>query len=417
MQSSSSRRPSACAERGGDSLAQARYSDVIRKAAAGFRSDPEGGWAYASAFLLGRAHLRNGDLQAAEAALRHSAALAETPDERLAAQVFQGVLEVQLGRPAVAVDLFNEALAGASDAAVRGEGHLQRGRLLLQRDHPDGGWWDLDRAAAVHPPIRVEAVLARLEWGIALSDRRRTEESVQRLLTYPEGEARVVRLEELLRRAEARWGSAVAADLLDGTDEAAWTRDARDGLVLEHARLLRRAGRIAESEARARSVADGRGPWAAEARVTLASWALEVSDDVGDAFGLRALLLPAVDQAAAGALLADIDALEALAFAGLDEPLAWFLAGEIARDDLGAIRVARELFIAYATSAPDQPWAPKALLAALQLTEDETERARLRERLEGHGRSPYVLAARGAAAAGFEALEEELLVRLSEIRR
>jgi tetratricopeptide (TPR) repeat protein len=402
---------------GRDSLAQERYSDVIRKAAAGFRSDPDGGWAYESAFLLGRAYLRSGDLQAAQAALRHSATLAENPDERLAVQVFQGVLEARLGRPAVAIDLFNEALAGATDPAVRGEGHLQRGRLLLQRDHPDGGWWDLDRAAEVHPPLRVEAALTRLEWGVVLGDRRRTEESVQRLLAYPEAEIRAGALRELLGRAERRWGSAAVADLLDGAQRAAWTRDARDGLALDQARVLRRAGRIVESETRVEAVADGRGPWAAGARVTLASWTLESSDEVGDAFGLRSLLLPALDQAAVAELLTDIDELERLAFAGLDEPLAWFLAGEIARDELGAIMVARELFIAYATSAPEQPWAPKALLAALQLTEDERERARLRERLEGHRRNPYVLAARGAAAVGFEALEEQLLVRLSEIRR
>ena len=402
---------------GEDSLAQARYADVIRKAASGFRSDPTGGWAYESAFLLGRAHLRSGDLRAAEAALRHSAALAETPDERLAAQVFQGVLEARLGRPGVAIELFNEALAGASDPAVRGEGHLQRGRLLLERDHPDGGWWDLDRAAAVHPPIRVEAALARLEWGIELRDSRRTEESILRLLSYPEAAVRAEDVFTLLTRAEVRWGSATVAAFLDAADRSAWTRDARDRMALEHAGILRRAGRIADAEARAREVADGRGPWAAEARVTLASWALEVADDVGDAFGLRALLLPAVDRSEVDELLSDIDELESLAFAGLEEPLAWFLAGEIARDELGATRVARELFIAYATSAPEQPWAPKALLAALQLTEDVAERERLRERLEGHGRSPYVLAARGAAAAGFEALEEELLVRLSEIRR
>jgi hypothetical protein len=402
---------------GRDSLAQVRYADVIRKAASGFRRDPTGGWAYESAFLLGRAHLRNGDLQAAEAALRHCAALAETPDERLAAQVFQGVLEARLGRPGVAIELFNEALAGATDPAVRGEGHLQRGRLLLQRNHPDGGWWDLDRAAAVHPPIRVEAALTRLEWGIELGNRLRTEESIQRLLTYPEGAVRAEALLELLGRAERRWGSSVVAELMDAAQRSAWTRDARDRMALERARILRRAGRTADSEALAREVADGRGPWAAQARVTLASWALAASDDVGDAFGLRALLLPAADQEEVGTLLAGIDELETLAFAGLDEPLAWFLAGEIARDDLGADRVARELFIAYATSAPEEPWAPKALLAALQLTDDEAERERLRQRLEGHARSPYVLAARGSTAAGFEALEEELLVRLSEIRR
>ncbi|HUG36280.1 MAG TPA: hypothetical protein VML54_04985, partial [Candidatus Limnocylindrales bacterium] len=179
----------------------------------------------------------------------------------------------------------------------------------------------------------------------------------------------------------------------------------------------RRAGAEAEAQERARSVADGRGPWAAKARVTMASWTLEAADDVGDIFGLRAVLLPSVDRAEVSELIAVIDRIEMLAFAGLDDPLAWFLAGEIARDAVGAPRVARDLFLAYATSSQDEPWAPKALLAALQLTEGEAERARLLKRLERHPRSPYVLAARGRPAVGFEALEEELLSRLSGIRR
>jgi tetratricopeptide (TPR) repeat protein len=402
---------------GRDSLAAERYGDVIRKAADGFRSDPDGGWAYEASYLMGRAHLRRGDLEAARAALRHSAGLADDPDERLAAQVYEGVVAARLGHGDAALALFNEALAGAADPAVRGEGHLHRGRLLLERGQTDAGWWDLDRAASVYPPIRVEADLERLSWGIEGDDPMRVRESVRRLLSYPEAATRADALLALLRRAERRWGSRACATFLDGAEDAAWERDVRDRMVLEHARMLRRAGAAADADLRARSVADGRGPWAAEARVTLASWTLEAANDVGDIFGLRGVLLPAVDREEVSGLLADIERIEALAFAGLDDPLAWFLAGEIARDVVGAPRVARDLFLAYATSAQDEPWAPKALLAALQLTDDEAGRARLLERLERYPRSPYVLAARGRPAVGFEALEEELLSRLSGIRR
>jgi hypothetical protein len=72
--------------------------------------------------------------------------------------------------------------------------------------------------------------------------------------------------------------------------------------------------------------------------------------------------------------------------------------------------------IAYAGNAPTEPWAPKALLAAIELSGTELERARLRDRLEAHTGSPYVLAAHGRPAVGYEALEEELVGRLREIR-
>lgn len=401
---------------GRDSLAAPLYQDVVRKAANGFRGDPTGGWAYDAAFLLGRAHLRSGDYGAARAAFRHSSRLAETADERLAAMVYTGILEAASGDRAAAISLFNEALAGTTVPSVRGEGHMHRGMLLLAAGNPDAGWWDLDRAASQHPPLRVEATLARLRWAVELDDRRRTDESLQRLLSYPEAALRADAFLGAVHVAEVRWGPASAAELLAATDEAAWERDVRDHLALEHARLLRRAGRTAEAERRALEVADGRGRTAAEARLTLAEWSLAQADDVGDAYALRGLLLPSLDDRGVAGLLDAIDDFETLAFAGVDTPLAWFLAGEVARDRLGAPRVARELFLAYANAAPDEPWAPKALLAALQLSEQEPAREGLRVRLERHPRSPYVLAARGRPAVGFEALEEELLARLTEIR-
>jgi len=400
---------------GRDSLAAALYADVIRKAAHGFRREPDGGWAYEAAFLLGRAHLRTGDLPAARAALEHSAGLAEDPEERLAAHVYLGVVEAELGRPDRATGLFNEALAGVTMPAARAEGHLHRARILLARGNPDAGWWDLDRAAEGHPDLRVEATLERMRSGIRLDDRRRTEESVRRLLSYPEAGERAGALIEALGEARDRWGAGAAADLLEDAEAAAWSRTPRDRLALERSGLLRQAGRTAEAELLLREVSDGPGATAAAARVRLARWMLEGADDVGDVYALRGLLLPAGGDPGVAALLGDIGLFEELVFDGVDAPLAWFAAAELARDALGAKRLARDLMIAYAGNAPAEPWAPKALLAAIELSDTELERARLRERLEAHAGSPYVLAAHGRPAVGYEALEEELVGRLREI--
>ena len=68
------------------------------------------------------------------------------------------------------------------------------------------------------------------------------------------------------------------------------------------------------------------------------------------------------------------------------------------------------------TEYADTPWAPKALLAAAEVSLGEGDRAWLRGRLDAYGDSPYVLAARGGSGAGFEALEEELGLRLQEMR-
>ncbi len=77
--------------------------------------------------------------------------------------------------------------------------------------------------------------------------------------------------------------------------------------------------------------------------------------------------------------------------------------------------LARGFFLAYADLDPADPWVPKALLAALAMSPDPDDRDWLRGRLEAHRHSPYVLAAFGGSPAGYEALEEELRVRLREI--
>jgi len=149
--------------------------------------------------------------------------------------------------------------------------------------------------------------------------------------------------------------------------------------------------------------------------MTLARWRLERTRDLGEAQSVLAILLPAGDDPEVAAMVDAVEELEEYSGRGLEQPLGLFAAAEVARDLLDAPVLARGLFLAYADSDPSDPWVPKALLAALEVARDQEDRSWLRGRLEAHGDSPYVQAARGGPAAGFEALEEELRERLSEI--
>jgi len=400
---------------GRDTLAAGFYRDVIRKAARGYRREPDGPWAYQAAFLIGRARLRQGEVREARAALERSLELASDDEERFAAMVHLGMVEVGAARTGAALRLFNKALAGATDPSVRGEGHLHRGRILLAGGSTDQGWWDLDRAAEVFPPLRSEATLDRLRWAVGLGEFRRAAESLERLFTYPEAAQRSEEVLGLVRRAEDRWDADTASELLASAGASRWPREARDRVRLEHARTLARAGRVEQARRRAREVADGRSGVAAEARLQIARWTLAEAAVLEDTYRLRALLLPASDDPRVAGLLSAVTRLEELAFTGLESPLAWFAAGELARDRLGAPKLAAGLFLSYANTAADEPWAPKALLAAIEVTATEEERAVLRARLDAHASNPYVLAARGIEPTGFEALEEELLTRLQGI--
>jgi tetratricopeptide (TPR) repeat protein len=84
-----------------------------------------------------------------------------------------------------------------------------------------------------------------------------------------------------------------------------------------------------------------------------------------------------------------------------------FLAGELARDSLGAPRFAANQFRRVALGWPDSPFAPKALLALIDLEPEgaDTVRAVLLDRYRAN---PYVAISRGAEAPEYEALEDSL---------
>lgn len=402
---------------GRDSLATARYLDVVRKTGQALRARAGAEWAPDALFLLGRSHLRLGDLRAANAALTQAVRTAPDEHRRGQALVYVAAVQAELGDPAAAMENVGMALSGALEGPVLADAHMLRGRLLLEGGFTDQGWWDMDRAEEADDAVGVEAGLERLRWTVHHGDRPRTGRALDALFSHSEAGVRLDSIAVLVRGARDQWGPARAADLLSGVAAASWDGAERGRAQLLRAELLREAGDAAGADATALLVANGIGPVAAEARLLVASWRAREARDLGDVYGLRPSLLPSGDDPRVARRLGAIDDLERLAVAGLEDPLGWFAAGEVARDQLGAGYLARGLFLAYADQAPTAPWTPKALLAALESSPDEGDRAWLRGRLEVHARSPYVLAARGGSAAGLEALEEDLAVRLRELVR
>jgi hypothetical protein len=320
-----------------------------------------------------------------------------------------------LGGEEEALQQLDEALSAGLEGEALGEARLARGRLRLRERSDPAGWDDLDRAAQADPYVAVEAGVERLRSGVRHRDLQRSRLALALLLANGEAGARVDVISMLVSAAATQWSPSVAATMLGDVDLAAWDRPARGRLALQQALLLHRAGDLAGAEERAWRVARGRGDTVAQARILLATWHLGRTRDLGEAQSVLAILLPAGEAPEVAELVVAVEALDRYSGIGLDQPLGWFAAAEVARDRLSAPILARGLFLAYADTDPADPWAPKALLAALGVSSDAEDRAWLRGRLEAYLDSPYVQAASGGSVAGFEALEEELRVRLSEI--
>lgn len=399
---------------GRDSLAAARYQDVIRKTSSAYRSRPSSNDSPETLLLLGKAQLRVGRAREAEAALARAATVADD-DLRPEILVYQAAASARLGDREAATRLLEEAFEEGLSGPPLGEAFLLRGHLGLAAATPPEGWEDLQLAGAADPAIAVEAGVERLRLGVRHRDLDRARTALATLMSVREAGERFDTISALVRAAAEQWSPSVAATMLGDVESTAWDAAARGRMQLEQARLFHEAGDTASAEAAAWAVARSRGESMAPARILLAKWRLDRTRDLGEAQSVLSILLPAGDDPGVADMVAAVDALEEYSGIGLDQPLGLFAAAEVARDRLEAPILARGLFLAYADSDPDDPWAPKALLAALDVSQDAEDRSWLMGRVEAHADSPYVQAARGRSAAGFEALEEELRERLSEI--
>jgi hypothetical protein len=182
-------------------------------------------------------------------------------------------------------------------------------------------------------------------------------------------------------------------------------------------RLARAASARAESVLRA---AIGLAPDSVEAReagLRLIRLALARRTTVPGADSLRDSLLgvargggtPARE---AGAIIRILDLIREPGAGAIVPDANGFWLGELARDSLASPRLAASLFVEMAASFPQSPWAPKALLAAIQLGTPKADS--LRAVLESaYHDSPYMAALRGEPSPAFAAVEDTLRLVLA----
>ena len=378
-----------------DSASSARYREVVAKATKGYEADEDGGWADDALLLIAKAQFRLGATSEASQALERVLEISSDSDVRAEAELYRGALAVAVGETVRGLALLDDAIEGIDDAFLRAEGHLWRARALLDQGMVEQGWRDLDRAGAARGGHVVPVGLERVTWGFALPDLTRIHQGVQTLMFTGRAQAYGDSIRALVRRFADRWGPGSAVVLLANAEDAHWSRDERDRLLMTRAWLAYEAGDLIRARKDARSVGSGVGEQASGARVTLARWRLAEAEQVDDLASLRSILFPAVTSEEAQGLLNAIRRVELLTEYGLeDEPIALIAAAEISRDILVARRLSAVLFQAYLAKVPGGPWSGKALLASKALTTDPVQRTWLEERLKALRGDAYVRYAR-----------------------
>ncbi|MBI4539546.1 MAG: hypothetical protein HY704_08565 [Gemmatimonadetes bacterium] len=409
------------ARQGQQALAAQKYGESIEKAAKSLRIDDDGRWADDALYLIGRAHFERGDWPAARAALSRALERSGDAGLRAGARAFVGAVDLASGRPDLAVARLDSAVAELDSGELKARTLLWRSRARFALADGAGAWHDLDGAARAAPPhLAVIVQLERLGRAVAAGDSLQARAAVASLLGRAEGRYWADSLRGALSRMAAEWGPGPAFRVLEGLERGAWPASSRDRLLLDRAGLAARLGDTARAVTDADRVAGAGGPLADEARVLLARVrlaGLEQVEELGDA---RAILLPAIASQEARTLLDAIRRVGLLVeYAGDGETLALLAAAELARDTLESRRLARRLFLAYQEHEGGTPWAGKALLAALDLSEEPDERAEVRKRMDALSENVYVEVASGSEGRGreFQAAEQRLEGVLAAIRR
>lgn len=409
------------AARGENARAFTAYGSSIEKAAKSLRQDPDGRWADDALYLIARAHFWRAEDAAARAALLRLLEKTRDTGMRASAQAYLGAAEVRLSLYAPAVERLNAALAAAGGREeLSAFARLWRARARFGADDEEGAWADLTAAARTAGRTGGEARLEAVSRAVDEADGGRAPQAFAALLRDADGYRWADSLRASAERAAQLWGAARARELLAPLPEAPWPPRSQGGLALFRAELAARAGDTATAIAEARLLAERAAvPTSERARVALARWQLAGMRELGDAAQIRALLLPALADAQAQALLRSLKTLAVLLERAREtaQPLAIFAAAELARDELGAPALARSLFLTYAELVPQATWAPKALLAAAATGPAPDQAQSIRQLLSGYGENPYVAALSGSAAEEpFRNAEERLARTLAVLR-
>lgn len=373
--------------------ARSSYATALDKAAESFRRDSLGGWAYPSLLLVGQASFRLGALVEGRLALERVLTEASDAELRQEAGLYLGAVLVESGEYAAALPLLNDALRETERRTLRAEGHLWRGRALLALGREDQGWWDFGRAVDQDRRLAIPVYFERMAWGLSRDEPPVAGDGARGLLEDPSGGIWADSLSTLVRQASRNWSPRAAAELLAPVRTAPWPPAPRDQILLQRIQLLLDSGDTLAAETELGWAGREAGPGSVPARLALASVRLQSVVSPDELNAVRRVLLPVATDSAVVVELERIRILELLTDPGTASFPSLFAGGELARDVLGATRLAGALFVQAARDTAAGPWRGKAALAALALGGDTDSMAALRLDLL-RGRNPYLARAR-----------------------
>ncbi|HUH13994.1 MAG TPA: tetratricopeptide repeat protein [Longimicrobiales bacterium] len=401
-------------ERGERGTANQQYATAVEKAAKSVRRAPEGRWAGEALYLIGRSHFALGQHEKARAALERTLEVTEDRERRAGALTYLGAANLGRGRPAAAIAHLDDALSpDIRTAAVEPLARLWRARARFELGERAGAWEDLAVAARADGVVGTDARLEALMRSLEADDPARAAEAAAALALDERSRLVSDSIRRLVQAGSVRWGAAPARAMLLSLADAPWPPGARDTMALFRARLAAEAADTAAALADARGVLSAStGVTAEAARVLVARLLLASAEDVSELEPVRSVLLPALGNADARALVQAMKTVDVLIERGgaTRQPLALFAAAELARDRLGAPALARRLFTAMVDMAPGTAYAGKGVLAALALAPSPAEEAALRSRVEAMEGNFYldVAAGGGTPPDEFRIVEERL---------
>ncbi len=419
-------------EEGRPASARADLQASIEKAERIVEGKPNSRWADDALLIVVRARLMLEDWEEAAAASRLLFGYALTRQDSVRAAGYLGTAELRLDNAGAADTLLTLALSEDLERIRRSELLYARGLARWRLGRLDLAQADLQAVSEVRP----EWVEPRLDNVRLLVERGQGEEAAFALATAFELELNDSDQESVVGAAEFVAEREPAAGLLAlaNVEDANLTRARGAQLLKVRGDLRVASGALdaARADYRAAATLAPQDQAAANAQLYAMRLDLQVIGSVEE-FRQLAEELRNLAAGPAGQRSVEVRRL-AGTFARMEYwldvgRLGYLIAAERARDVLGAPRLARHLLLLYAEREPESAWAPKAILAALDLGELDSRpesdvapppsAAELRRRLrEDYHDSPYVRAVLGEASAGpltFEELETGLRRQLERL--
>jgi lipoprotein NlpI len=420
-------------EQGRDASGRAVLGISIEKAEGIVERSPDSRWADDALRLILRARIYREEWPEAAEAARKLLGYAETQQDSIEVAGYLGAAEQNLGEAQRADSLLSVALAAEEDTYRQAELLWYRGRARADLGLAQAADEDFRQVSALLPswiPPRIGRVRLLVESGN--DEDAALELSMLLTLSYDDREERRV-VDLVAEVAEAAPEAAVTA--LAGVDSSALLPNNRADLIKLRGdlHLALGEGRRGRADYRLAAAIAPASRAAAEARLALVRMDLRTISTLEefDSLGLALTDIAALSGGRRSFLVRDwSDLFIRVEYFLSSGGLGYLRAAEAARDELGAPRLARTLFLSYAETSPEALWAPKAILAALDLTALDSDlreesgagpsAEELRQRLlDDYRDSPYVQAFFGEDTGRFsyEELEQGLRRQLERLDR